>query len=147
MVENQATFNFGQMEIITASLEDRFPNYQKVIPVACNSCFRVNRVRLHQALQRAAILVNEKFRGVRWILDNQRLRIEAANGNQEVAEDGIAVKYMGVPIDLGFNVDYLTDALTSVESDQIECSFAGNNMQLTIPGRTDFKYLITPMRI
>jgi DNA polymerase-3 subunit beta len=91
--------------------------------------------------------VNEKFRGVRWTIANERLRVEAANSAQEEAVDGIAVNYMGEPIDLSFNIDYVTDALTSVESDQIECAFAGSTMQITVSGRTDFKYIITSMRI
>jgi DNA polymerase III subunit beta len=145
--ENQAAFNFSHVEVISALLGDGFPDYQRVIPTEFKSRFCVNRRRLHQALQRVAILVNEKFRGVRWTIANERLRVEAANGAQEEAEDGIAVNYMGESIDLGFNIDYVTDALTSVESDEIECAFAGSTMQITVPSRTDFKYIITSMRL
>ena len=141
--ENLAAFAFDGLELITSLLDNRFPNYRKVIPEECNRSFCVSRLRLQRALQRVSILVNDKFPAVRWRVAEGTLRIEAANAHHEAGEDSIGVDYQGEQIDLGFNIRYLMDALSSIESDEIECGFCGNTMQLMVPGRLDFKYLIT----
>ena len=56
------------------------------------SSFVLDRVTLQQALQRAAILSNEKFRGVRWVLTENSLRIVCSNTEQEEAEEELEVQ-------------------------------------------------------
>ena len=74
----------------------------------------VEREPLRQALQRAAILSNEKFRGVRWVLADGSLKIISTNADQEEAQEELEVKYDGDALDIGFNVNYLLDVLNNV---------------------------------
>jgi DNA polymerase-3 subunit beta len=104
---------------------------------------------LRQALLRAAILSNEKFRGVRWVLAQGTLKIVSSNAEQEEAEEVLEIPYSGDALDIGFNVNYLLDVLNNVDGTQLECSFgdAASSALLCVPSQPDFKYVVMPMRI
>src|SRR5690606_23479884 len=94
----------------TSKLVDgKFPDYERVIPKGGNKVVIGNRTDLRQAFARTAILSNEKYRGVRLLLENGMLTIVANNPEQEEAEDQVAVDYMGDELEVGFNVSYLQD--------------------------------------
>ena len=68
-------------------IDGRFPDYQRVIPASLRNVVSVSRTALLQSMVRAAILTNEKFRGVRLMLADGSLKIMAANAEQEEAVD------------------------------------------------------------
>ena len=147
--KNQIKFAFNNVTLNSKIVEGKFPDYTKVIPAAYKNMFSVDRVTLLQALQRAAILSNEKFRGVRMVLTKDSVSIISSNSEQEEAQEEVEVKYDGDAIDIGFNVSYLFDVLNNVNSSEIECSFGYSNSSgvFTLPGNTTFKYVVMPMRI
>jgi DNA polymerase III subunit beta len=147
--DNQVAFSFGSVEFVTKVVDGRFPDYQKVIPTGYRKHVVLDRVTLQQSLQRAAILSNEKFRGVRWVLTENSLRIISSNTEQEEAEEELEIGYSGEPLDVGFNVSYLLDVLANVHSPQVECSLgdANSSMLFTLPGNSQFQYVVMPMRI
>jgi len=147
--ENQVGFSFGVVELVTKVVDGKFPDYQKVIPSGYRKSLQLDRLQLQQALQRAAILSNEKFRGVRWVLTENSLRIASSNTEQEEAEEELEIAYSGEALDVGFNVGYLLDVLANVSSDAVECWLgdANSSMLITVPNDADFKYVVMPMRI
>ena len=146
---SQVRFRYGNNELITKIIDGKFPDYTRVIPVNYNKTITLGRQALLQSLQRAAILSNEKFRGVRWMLSSSGLRISCTNTEQEEAQEEMEVTYTGDALDLGFNITYLLDVLNNVHTEQVECSFgdANSSMLITVPGREDFRYVVMPMRI
>jgi DNA polymerase-3 subunit beta len=146
---SQVRFRYGSSELVTKIIDGKFPDYTRVIPVNYNKTITLNRQELLQSLQRAAILSNEKFRGVRWMLTDSSLRISCTNTEQEEAQEEIEVTYSGDALDVGFNITYLLDVLNNVHTEKIDCSFgdANSSMLITVPGRDDFRYVVMPMRI
>lgn len=146
---NQAVFRFGSVEFITKLIDGKFPDCQRVIPRDYQGCILLNRVPLLAALQRAAILSNEKFHGVRMMLETGMLSIVSSNAEQEEAQEEIEVDFTGERIDIGFNVSYLLDVLNNVSSESIEWRFRDGNSSVlvTLPGNERFKYVVMPMRI
>src|ERR1043166_7427309 len=102
-----------------------------------------------QALLRAAILSNEKFRGVRWVLGEGSLKLVSSNAEQEEAHEEMEVKYSGDALDIGFNVNYLLDVLNNVPGAEVECAFgdASSSALISYASEKDFKYVVMPMRI
>lgn len=145
----QAKFRFGSVELITKLIDGKFPDYTRVIPTNHQKRISLDRVVLLQALQRAAILSNEKFRGVRWMLTANGLRISCTNNEQEEAQEELEVTYSGEPLDVGFNINYLLDVLNNLHESSVECAFgdANSSMLMSVPERNDFKYVVMPMRI
>lgn len=149
MLPTQIRFQFGHINLVSKLIDGRFPDYERVIPATLRNVVSVSRSLLLQSMIRAAILTNEKFRGVRLILSEGSLKIMAANAEQEEAQEEIEVEYSGEPLDVGFNVAYLLDVLNNTTDETIEWGFndANSSALLTIPGNDRFKYVVMPMRI
>jgi DNA polymerase-3 subunit beta len=146
---NQAKFVFGSVVLVSKLVDGKFPDYTRVIPTNHPKHVVANRAVLQSALQRAAILTSDKFRGVRWVLGDGSLKISCSNTEQEEAQEEIDVDYRGDALDIGFNVGYLLDVLNNLTCEQVEIALgdAASSALLTMPGRTDFKYVVMPMRI
>jgi DNA polymerase-3 subunit beta len=146
---SQVRFRFGSIELVTKIIDGKFPDYTRVIPTNYQKHIALTRMLLLQSLQRAAILSNEKFRGVRWMLTAGSLRISCTNNEQEEAQEELEIDYAGEALDVGFNITYLLDVLNNVSTEQIDCAFgdANSSMLITLPEREDFRYVVMPMRI
>ncbi|HMY79795.1 MAG TPA: DNA polymerase III subunit beta [Thauera aminoaromatica] len=146
---NQAVFRFGPIELVTKLIDGKFPDYERVIPTAHPKLIHFARQPLLSALQRAAILTNEKFRGVRMVLEDGVLRIASTNAEQEEAMDELEIDYQGDKLDIGFNVTYLLDVLNNLSSETVDWRFNDGNSSalITLPGNDKFKYVVMPMRI
>jgi len=149
ILANQARFRFGNVELVSKVVDGKFPDYNRVIPTGHAKQIQLSRVELLAALQRAAILSNEKFRGVRLVLADDTLRIICTNSEQEEAEEELEVPYKGDNLDIGFNITYLLDALQNLSSDDVCFAFgdANSSALVTMPDRDDYKYVVMPMRI
>ena len=130
-------------------IDGRFPDYERVIPSPKDNRLRADREALRHALQRASILANEKYRGIRLELAEQSLKIQANNPEQEEAEDELEVEYGGESLEIGFNVTYLLDALAAVNGDEVEIGFVDSNSSCLIhaPGEQQSRYVVMPMRL
>lgn len=146
---NQARFILDDLEILSKLIEGRFPDYQRVIPQNHNKKIDFNRELLLGALARVAILTSDKFKGVRLILSSEQLRISSTNAEQEEAQEDIAIDYQGEILDIGFNVQYLIEVLTTLHTDTVCLSLLDQNSSalLTTATDPDFRYVVMPMRI
>jgi DNA polymerase III subunit beta len=144
----QAKANFSDITLITKVIDGKFPDYERVIP-KYNNHLSMNRVMVQQALQRAAILSNEKFRGVRFVLTEKNLSIISSNSEQEEAQEEVETDYHGEAIDIGFNVNYLMDGLNNINSKMAVFSFGDPNSSIliTTAENNEFRYVVMPMRI
>ena len=146
---NQVRFAFGGIEIVSKIVEGKFPDYLKVIPTTHRNLVSLARVPLAQSLNRAAILSNEKIRGVRLVFTKNALSIICTNNEQEEAEESLTIDYDGDPLDIGFNISYLLDVLNHVDCETVTVAMGDSNSSALVqmPGRDDFKYVVMPMRI
>ena len=145
---HQIKATFSGITLVTKVIEGKFPDYERVIPKYDNH-LSMNRLGIQQALQRAAILSNEKFRGVRFVLTEKNLSIISSNSEQEEAQEEIETEYHGEAIDIGFNVNYLMDGLNNISSEVAVFSFGDPNSSIliTTPSSNEFRYVVMPMRI
>ena len=146
---NHIRAQVGSIRFTSKLIDGRFPDYRRVIPTAKTSPMTGDSEVLKQALHRAAILSNEKYRGIRLDVKGNRIRILAHHPEQEEAEEEVAVKYSGEDLEIGFNVNYLLDALSAVDGDQVEVGLIDSNSSCLIrePGSTSCKYVVMPMRL
>lgn len=146
--QQQIKANFSGITLISKIIEGKFPDYERVIPKHSNH-LNVNKAIIQQALQRAAILSNEKFRGVRFVLTEKNLSIISNNSEQEEAQEEIETTYHGEAIDIGFNVNYLLEGLNNIIGEEIKISFGDPNSSIliTTANNAEFRYVVMPMRI
>jgi DNA polymerase III subunit beta len=149
LASNQVNFSFANLKLISKVIDGKFPDYNRVIPTGHQNTFTTDRVGVLLAMQRASILSNEKYRGIRMVLSNNNLKLISTNSDQEEAEEELEINYSGDSLDIGFNVTYLIDVLNNTNSDQATFSFADANSSclVTLPNNLDYKYVVMPMRI
>lgn len=131
-------------------IEGRFPDYERVIPKNGDKTVIIERDTFKKSLSRAAILCNEKFKGVRLELNPNLLRLLANNPEHEVAEEELVIDYDSGDIDIGFNVVYLQDVLSTIKSDLVKLTFTDSNSSVLIEGEPSDDqtlYVIMPMRL
>jgi DNA polymerase-3 subunit beta len=146
---NHVRAQIGDIRFTSKLIDGRFPEYGRVIPANPSKRIEADREALRQALQRTAILSNEKYRGIRLTLRPDLLVVQAHNPEQEEAEDQVEVGYKGEEVEIGFNVNYLLDALAAIESEKVEIGLTDSNSSCLVhaPGTTHTRYVVMPMRL
>jgi DNA polymerase III subunit beta len=146
---NHVRAQIGTIRFTSKLIDGRFPEYGRVIPASPTRKVGADRDTLRAALQRAAILSNEKYRGIRLSLKDGTLMLQSHNPEQEEAEEEIDVTYTGDEMEIGFNVNYLLDALAAIDGNEVEVGLtdANNSCLLTAPSMPQAKYVVMPMRL
>ena len=136
--------------VFTSKLVDgRFPDYRRVMPQNSTKVVEASCDELRKAFSRAAILSNEKFRGVRLNLSQGEMRITANNPEQEEAEEFLDVDYQGEPLEIGFNVSYVLDVLNTLKCEQVRWSLTDANASALLEDSAngDAMYVVMPIRL
>ncbi|HEY5807121.1 MAG TPA: DNA polymerase III subunit beta [Povalibacter sp.] len=146
---NHIRAEIGEIRFTSKLIDGRFPEYGRVIPANPPKQVRADRDVLRAALQRAAILSNEKYRGIRLAVKANALVLQSHNPEQEEAEEELEVAYDGEEVEIGFNVNYLLDALAAVDAGEVQLGLtdANNSCLLTSPSMQSTKYVVMPMRL
>lgn len=136
--------------IFTSKLVDgRFPDYRRVLPKNPDKALEAGCDELKQAFARAAILSNEKFRGVRLHVSHNQLKITANNPEQEEAEELLDVDYPGSDLEIGFNVSYVLDVLNALKCERVVMMLtdAVSSVQIEDAASQAAVYVVMPMRL
>lgn len=136
--------------IFTSKLVDgRFPDYRRVLPKNPDKTLEARCDILKQAFSRAAILSNEKFRGVRLYFSENQLKITANNPEQEEAEEIVDVHYQGGEMEIGFNVSYILDVLNTLKCEEVTLFLtdAVSSVQIEDSASRSAVYVVMPMRL
>ncbi|KEA62505.1 DNA polymerase III beta subunit [Marinobacterium lacunae] len=146
---NHIRANVGDFTFTSKLVDGKFPDYQRVIPRNGDKVLLGDRLELRQVFSRIAILSNEKYRGVRLSLSDGMLQVMANNPEQEEAEETVAVDYEGGSLEIGFNVNYLLDVLSILNSDVVRFTLFDSNSSALIEGfeEPDATYVVMPMRM
>jgi len=146
---NHIRLQIGDIRFTSKLIDGRFPEYSRVIPTDPPRVVTAVREDLRQALQRAAILSNEKYRGIRFAVKPNLLTIQSHNPEQEEAEEEVEVSYEGDELEIGFNVNYLMDALAAVEGPEVQVCLTDGNSSCLIRSAADVgaRFVVMPMRL
>jgi DNA polymerase-3 subunit beta len=149
MGSNHIRAQIGSVTFTSKLVDGKFPDYDRVLPKGGNKIILANREELRQSLSRVSILSNEKFRGVSLKLTPDLLRVQANNTDQEEAEDDVTVEYTGDNFEIAFNVQYLLDVLSVLNSAtaKITLGDAGSSALITDSESDKATYVVMPMRL
>jgi DNA polymerase-3 subunit beta len=130
-------------------IDGRFPDYEAVIPIGADKEVRMEREVLRAALQRAAILSNEKYRGVKVEVSPGQVRIVAHNPEQEEAVEEIEAQTTVDGLSIGFNVTYLLDALSALREDHVLLNLRDANSSALVreAGHNRSRHVVMPLRL
>ncbi|MEM6999793.1 MAG: DNA polymerase III subunit beta [Pseudomonadota bacterium] len=146
---NHLRVQAGDYVLTTKLVDGQFPDYEKVIPNDTSRKLQGDRETLRTAFQRASILSNEKYRGVRLTINPEQLTVQANNPEQEEAEEVVPIEFAGEQMEIGFNVSYLLDVLGVLDTEAVQLSVSDTNSSALIEGigNDDAVYVVMPMRL
>jgi DNA polymerase-3 subunit beta len=149
LTDNHIRVSLPEVRFTSKLVDGRFPDYMRVIPQNNDKDVLLPRESLRAALARAAILSNEKYKGIRLLLSDGSLQIQTHNPEQEEAQDELSIDYHGDALEIGFNVAYLLDVLNTLQSENVCMSLRDSNSSCLVT-EADSKasqYVVMPMRL
>jgi DNA polymerase-3 subunit beta len=143
----QVTSSFS--EAVTKLIDGKFPDYERVIPSSPDKLINVECKVFKEALMRVSILSNDRFRGVRLNFLENEIKVSANNPEKEEASDDIKSQYIGEPLEVGFNVNYLIDVLNTIKTKNVQIALKDANSSALITPENDStaSYVIMPLRL
>ncbi len=155
-LEVQVEFSRNNIRVVIDNLtfsaklvDSKYPDFSKVFEQGFNSPIHVQKQILKDALTRVAILSNEKFRGVEFMVDGNNLQISTNNPEHEEADETLEIEYLGEPISIAFNSQYVLDAVSNLDSELAVLTIAENSSCCFIeePTEQKYKFIVMPMRL
>jgi DNA polymerase-3 subunit beta len=147
--ETRVRFAIGDMTLTSKLIDGTFPDYERVIPSGNDKVMEVDRAEFTAAVDRVATISTDKSRAVKLSLDANQLTLTASSPDAGMAEEEIAVRYAGTPIEIGFNARYLLDIAEQIEGDGARFRMADASAPTLIEDIADQSalYVLMPMRV
>jgi DNA polymerase-3 subunit beta len=146
--DNQIEFAVGTVTVGSRLIEGQFPDYQKVIPDACDKRLTVQTRELEAALRRTVIVAREDAYRIALQADMDTLRITAESADVGVAVEEIGAEVEGEEITVAFNSRYLLEAIAVITADKVHMELSGplNPGMLRPAGGVEYVYVLMPMQ-
>ncbi len=155
--DNQLTFRFGAVTMVTRLLEGQFPEYEKVIPPLSKTTLRCERVGLLNAIRRASLMTSATSQAIVFEIQRDRLVISKESPELGSAREELGVTYTGEPLTIAFNPEFWLDVLKVLQEEQVTIEFSGPDRPaaIRIPPASElrqgsassFAYIVLPMKV
>ena len=125
---SNAFFNFNQVKMICRLIDERFPDYENVIPLDNNNNVVVKKDELLSSLKRIAIYANKTTHQVRLKITGSELMISAEDLDfSNEANERLSCEHDGEDLEIGFNAKFLVEMLGNIDSDDITLKLSAPN--------------------
>ena len=140
----------GQTSLLARLVDVKFPDYKQVLPTSFKNTIKIEKKQLTEALQRASVVLQEKNKGVKIYIGENKMEIRSTSDDGETIEE-VPVDKLTEPLDVGFNVKYLIDALSTYEEQEVCPSIGDEVSPACIFSSEDDRYrqlsVVMPMRV
>ncbi|MEL6398956.1 MAG: DNA polymerase III subunit beta [Cyanobacteria bacterium J06626_4] len=147
----QAIFELGNQRLTTILLEGQYPNYRQLVPQQFERQVTLDRKLLMDALERIAVLADQKNNIVKLSLDPASQAVSVSVDAQEVGSgrEVVAAQITGEALDIAFNVRYLLDGLKALGTNevQLQCNTATSPSIIIPLGGLQMTYLVMPVQM
>lgn len=149
IASNSFCVRSGDIVFSTKLVDGKYPDYKGSVPASVTRVIGIGKHVFREALSRAAILSNERFKGIRLDIAAGLMKISAHNPEQEAAEEEVEINYDGEPFFVGFNVSYLLDAVSNIDSDEATLSFTDSHTCCVVedPMEDNLKFIVMPVHL
>lgn len=150
---SNAFFNFNNVKMICRLIDERFPDYENVIPLENNNTLIIKKDELLSSLKRIAIYANKTTHQVRFKVTGSELMVSAEDLDfSNEANERLSCEHDGEDVEIGFNARFLVEMLSNIDSEEITLKLSTpNKAGLITPNekddKEDFLMLIMPVMI
>jgi DNA polymerase III subunit beta len=145
--ENQVIVHTQNATLTSNLVEGQFPPYEDVIPKDTDKKMTASTADFLSAIKRAALLTTEESKGVRMNFTKNGLKLTSRSPEAGEAEVNFACKFEGGDVEIGFNPNFLTEALRVVDTDEIALELTAANRPGLLKGGANFLYVIMPVNL
>lgn len=145
--DNQVSFEFSDLLVVSKLIEGTYPNYMQVIPSQCEERISIERELLFTAVRRVSLLATDKSNSVRLSFLPNQIEVSAVSPQVGEALEVIPVKYKGKKISIAFNPEFLLDPLRNITSDEVAMEMTDDLSPGVLKCDLPFVYVLMPMRI
>lgn len=146
--ENQIAFEFNETLLIARLIEGDYPNYEQVIPKPSQEKIRVGRESFYAAIKRASLFTTPDSQSVKLDILKNKMVISKASQDGSESREELDCSYGGEELTIGFNPNYLMDALKNISEEEISFEFAGQDKRGVIRAEgSDYIYIVLPVRM
>jgi DNA polymerase-3 subunit beta len=146
-VDNQIMFKYANVVISSVLVEGKFPNYEDIIPSDYTNKLTLSAQAVLSAVRRAALLTSEESRGIKLSIEKDTIVFSSRSPEAGAAQVTIPIEYSGKPIDIGFNPQFLIDALRVIKSDDFELQLGQSDTPGLMKAGADFLYVLMPISL
>jgi DNA polymerase-3 subunit beta len=100
-------------------IDAEYPDYRRVIPAEKGVAVQFEKEAALHALRRMSVISSERYSGVIIRLQNGKMVLNSTNPDVGEANDEIEVIYQGGELEIGYNVNYLIDAIEIIEEKNV----------------------------
>lgn len=144
---NQIIFATAAATLTSNLVEGQFPPFEEVIPKDSDKKMTASCGDLMSAVRRASLLTTEESKGVRMHFTKDGLKLTSRSAEAGEAEVNFACRYEGADLEIGFNPQFLVDALKVSDADEITFEMSAGNRPGLLRGGEDFLYVIMPVNL
>lgn len=144
--KSQISFSLGSISIYSKLIDEKYPNYNQVIPKECNEQIHVDRQLLLDALERASVITKDETHSTKLVFESNCLTVNSAASDVGEAKDEVPIKYAGEKIEIMFNPDYIMDPLKAIDDDEVTINLINGHSPAMIKCSIPFLYVIMPLR-
>ena len=125
---SNAFFKFGTIRMICRLIDERFPDYENVIPSQNPIKMTISRTDLLGSLRRIAIYANKTTHQVRLKITGSELQVSAEDLDfSNEANERLSCEHEGEDIEIGFNARFIIEMLSNLDSDQVKLNMSASN--------------------
>lgn len=115
-----AFFRFGNINLICRLVDERYPDYEAVIPQVNPNKLTLERTTFLNCLKRVSIFANKTTHQVRLKISGSELHISAEDLDfSNEAHERLNCQYDGEDMEIGFNSRFLIEMLSNLNSEEV----------------------------
>lgn len=145
--ENQVIIHSASATLTSSLVEGQFPPYEDVIPKDTDKKMTAATADFLSAIRRAALLTTEESKGIRLAFSKKGLVLSSQAPGAGEATVNFPCKYEGTDLEIGFNPQFLIDALKVVDTDEVSFELTAANRPGLLKAGTSFQYVIMPVNL
>ena len=145
--ENQISFQFDNMVLVSRLIEGQFPNYEQVIPKEGKDKIRIDREKFLGAAKRVSILTSPDSQSIKIDLFKDKLIFSKNSPDMGEAREEIDIEHKGQEFSVGFNPQYLIEALKNLKDQDISLELTGPESPGVIRAEGNYVYIVLPMQL
>jgi DNA polymerase-3 subunit beta len=146
-------FKFDGTSLISRLIEEKYPNYETVIPLDNEKKLIISKNEMLQSVRRVSLYSNSTTHQIRLSVAKDELRITAEDQDfGSEAKEKISCDYNDDELEIGFNSAYVIDVLSHIDAEEVEFKLSSPNRAAIVSPINkkegeDVLMLIMPVRL